>query len=215
MSRHPRLGAKMSRPDPSTRPGRLTPIPSQTMRGCAARTAAIDLRQLADEQFRIAWRRPHRLRHEARIQACEADRRRLRPQIDADDPGALGVEVQESWAPSARHAADRAFGDPAFFDQLIDDGGHRAALQARSTSQIGARHRLQPAEKIEGDLPVDLASRFAGGNFEIGEVDLAHRGLLAGPRQRDGRPTRIIPRNDRVPIQNTTRTANPGVAPTR
>ena len=42
MSGQPRFGAKTSLPLTSTRPGSDTPMPSQTMRGCALRSFATD-----------------------------------------------------------------------------------------------------------------------------------------------------------------------------
>ena len=70
--------------------------------------------------------------------------------------------------------ADGAFGDPPFFDQLVDDGRDGAALKAGPAGQIRPRHRLVVAQEIERDPAVDLPRRLARGDLEIRQIDLAH-----------------------------------------
>jgi hypothetical protein len=81
---------------------------------------------------------PRRLLDEPGVDAAETNCGDLGTQLDGEDPGSLDIEVEESRAPAARRVADRAFRDPAFIDQLVDDGRYGASLQTRSPRQIGA-----------------------------------------------------------------------------
>src|SRR5262249_16276185 len=97
-----------------------------------------------------------------------------RPELDAQHPGPLDVQVQRPGPAPPRHATDGALGHPALIDQLIDDGRHRAALQAGAPRQVRSRHRLMPADETQRDPPVYLARRLARGDLEIRQVNLAH-----------------------------------------
>ena len=173
-SRQPRFGAKTSRPAASTRPGRLTPMPSHTIRGCSARRLAIVRATSRTNAAGSRRRRKRPLGFEPRIDVGQSDSRRLGPKVHADDARALDVEVQEPRPPAPRQPADGAFGDPPFFDQLIDDGRHSAALKARSARQVRPRHRLVMAEEIERNPPVNLARGLARGDLKVRQIDLAH-----------------------------------------
>ena len=173
-SRQPRFGAKTSRPVASTRPGRLTPMPSHTIRGYSVRRLATVRATSRTNADGIGWGRKRPLGFEPRIDVGQSDGRRLGPKVDPDDARALDVEVQESRPPAPRQPADGAFGDPAFFDQLIDDRRHGAALQARAARQIRPRHRLVMAEEIERNPPVNLARGLARGDLKVRQIDLAH-----------------------------------------
>ena len=126
------------------------------------------------ERRRIGRRRKRPLGFEPRIDVGQSDSRRLGPKVYPDDARALDVEVQESRPPAPRQPADGAFGDPAFFNQLIDDRRHGAALQAGAARQIRPRHRLVMAEEIERNPPVNLARGLARGDLEVRQIDLAH-----------------------------------------
>ncbi len=95
-------------------------------------------REPSYERLRRVRCGPRRLLDEPGVDAAETDSRDLGTQLDGEDPGSLDIEVEESRAPAARRVADRAFRDPAFIDQLIDDGRYGASLQPRSPRQIGA-----------------------------------------------------------------------------
>jgi hypothetical protein len=71
---------------------------------------------------------------------------------------------------------DGALGDPAFLDELVDDGRDGAALQARMPGQIRARHWLMAADEVQGDAAIDLPGGLAGRDVEVSEVDFAHAG---------------------------------------
>jgi hypothetical protein len=83
--------------------------------------------------------------------------------------------MEEPRPAASRRPADGTFSDPAFIDQLIDDGRHGAALQARSSRQVGARQRVVAADEVERDAAIDLARGLTRRHPEIGEIDLAHR----------------------------------------
>ena len=173
-SRQPRFGANTSRPAASTRPGRLTPTPSHTIRGCAARRLAIVRATEPDEHRRIAGRGKRPLRLEPRVHVRQPHGRRLGPEVHAHDARALDVEVQKPGPPPARQPADGSLGDPPLVDQLVDDGRDRAALEPRAARQIRPRHRLVMPEEIQRDPPVDLPRGLARGDLEVRQIDLAH-----------------------------------------
>ena len=83
--------------------------------------------------------------------------------------------MQEARPPPTRSPADGAFSDPAFIDELIHDRGNGAALETGQPGQIGARHRIVPADEVQRDPAIDLARGLARGDLEVGKVDLAHR----------------------------------------
>ena len=121
-------------------------MPSHDNRGCAARSARDCARAASTNaagrsaSARSSARRSARRRRPAR-------RSWSRAAVDAEDAGPLDVQVQEPRPAAARRAADRAFGDPALVDQLIDDRRHGAALQtrlaARSARDIGWCRRMK------------------------------------------------------------------------
>ena len=177
MAGQPRFGANIRRPCASTRPGRLTPTPSTRVAGNWARSAVTVSASRAAKASGVGRGVPLLLGLELRVEAGEADRRELGPQLDADGADALGVDVQEARPAAAREEPELAFVDPALDDQLVDDGRDGAALQAGSPGQIGPGQRFVPANQAERDSTVDLPRRFAGRDLEAGEVDLAHAHL--------------------------------------
>ena len=88
---------------------------------------------------------------------------------DEDDHGV--VEREESGGAAAGAAGHGAFSDPFFFDQLLDDGGDGAGLQAGGAGEIGAGYGLLRADDFEDDVAIDVARVFAGCEFDVGEVD--------------------------------------------
>ena len=177
MAGQPRFGANIRCPCASTRPGRLTPTPSTRVAGNWARSAVDRLGEPRREGLRRRRGVPLLLGLELRVEAGQADRRELGPQLDADGADPLGVDVQEARPAAAREEPELAFVDPALDDQLVDDGRDRAALQAGSPGQVGAGQRFVPPNQAERDSTVDLPRRLAGRDLEAGEVDLAHAHL--------------------------------------
>ena len=122
----------------------------------------------------VSRRRKRSLFLEARVDVRQAYGGRLRPEVHPDDAGTLDVEVQESGPSAPRQPADGPLGDPAFLNQLIDNGRDRATLQPRTARKIGPRHRLVVPKEIQGNPPVDLTGRLARRDLEIRQIDLAH-----------------------------------------
>ncbi len=88
---------------------------------------------------------------------------------DQDDHGV--IEREERGGAATWAAGHGAFGDPLFFDQLLDDGGDGAGLQAGGAGEVGARYGLLRTDDFEDDVAVDVARVFAGCEFDVGEVD--------------------------------------------
>ena len=131
-------------------------------------------RHRGHEDGRGSRRRKRALLLEARVDVRQADGGRLRPEVHPDDAGAIDVEVQESGASAARQPADGTLGDPAFLNQLIDNGRDRATLQPRTAGKICPRHRLVVPKEAQGNPPVDLTGCLARRDLEIRQIDLAH-----------------------------------------
>ena len=93
-----------------------------------------------DEGARVVGRSPRRLFQEPRVDAGEPDGRHFGAEIDGQDPGVLDVEMEQARTPTAQRMAD-ALGHPPFFDELVDDRGHGARLQAGRPREVGARQR--------------------------------------------------------------------------
>jgi len=129
--------------------------------------------EMLHEHGRLGGGRPRRLFDEAGVHGAEPDGRPLGSKVDRQDAGAIGIEVQQT-GPTSSGGAAHGLGDPALADQLIDNGGHGAALKAGPAGEVGARHRGKPADEAEGDPAVDLAGRFARRHLEVGQVDFAH-----------------------------------------
>jgi predicted NBD/HSP70 family sugar kinase len=117
-------------------------------------------RELARERRGIVRCGPRDLLAEARVDAGEPHGRLLRAQLDGDDAGALDVEMEKTRPPSAQRVTG-PLRDPPLVDQLVDDAGHGAALQAGSPREVGAGHRRVAADEVERDPPVDDAGGFA------------------------------------------------------
>jgi hypothetical protein len=88
---------------------------------------------------------------------------------DEDDHGV--VEREESGGAAAGAACHGAFGDPLFFDQLLDDSGDGAGLEAGGAGEVGAGYGLLGADDFEDDVAIDVARVFAGCEFDVGEVN--------------------------------------------
>src|SRR5262245_47597002 len=127
------------------------------------------LGHFGDECLRIAGCWPRCLSHEARVHAGEANGRHLGTQFHGENAGALDVQMEKPWPSSACDVTDGTLGDPAFLNELVDDGGDRAALKARVPGQIRARHRLVTPDEIQRDAAVDLPGGLAGRDVEVGE----------------------------------------------
>src|SRR5258705_12204247 len=108
------------------------------------------------------------------IEIGQRQLRQDRTNVDADDSNSFFVQVKESWSAAARYVAVSAFRDPSLFDELFCNYGDCAALQARVPSQIRTRNWFMTANEIEHDAPVNMASRSAGRDTKIGEIDLSH-----------------------------------------
>ena len=150
-------------------------MPSHTMRGCAARRLAIVRATVADERWRgrpasetIAAPRSARRRSPGRRSSSPAGG--STPMM----PVRSTLRCRNLRPPPARQPADGALGDPAFLNQLIDNGRDRAALQPRTAGQIGPRHRLVVPKEVERNPPVDLTGRLARRDLEVRQIDLAH-----------------------------------------
>jgi hypothetical protein len=104
-----------------------------------------------------------------------------RMNVESND-SALVVELQKGGAAATREATCRTFENPLLFDEVFDDQGYRAALQAGDASEIGSRKRLARADEIEDEIPIDLARCFIGRTLPSSEsksLRLRSRHLLA------------------------------------
>ena len=120
-----------------------------------------------------AYRRlPLLLKREPRIEVGETNGRDVGTQLDGDRGDAFGVDAQEPRPAAARQDSQLALIDPPLADQLFDDRGYGAALEARSTRHVSAGQGLVAADQAESDAPVDPAGRFAGRDSEVRKVDL-------------------------------------------
>ena len=63
--------------------------------------------------------------------------------------------------------ADSSFVDPSLLDELLSDGGDRAALKPGTSGEPSARHRLILPYEIQDDPPVDVPRRLAPGDLKI------------------------------------------------
>src|SRR5215831_3939606 len=99
---------------------------------------------------------------------------RYRPDVDADDPYPLLIQVQKRWPASTRDVAARALFYPILLDQLLGNDGYGTALKARMSGQVGTGDGLVAADEIEDDPPVNVAGGFTCRYLEIGKVDLSH-----------------------------------------
>src|SRR5262245_23801144 len=99
---------------------------------------------------------------------------RYRPDVDADDPYPLLVQVQKPRPASTRDVAAGALLYPIFLDQLLGNYRYGTALKARASGQVGPGDRLVAADQVKDDSPVDVAGGFTCGYLEIEQVDLSH-----------------------------------------
>src|ERR1700734_1594852 len=65
----------------------------------------------------------------------------------------VGQLIDESWVLTGEH--------PALINQLANDCRYCAGLQSRTAGQVRAAHRLVSMDRVENDVPIDLARRFA------------------------------------------------------
>jgi hypothetical protein len=103
-------------------------------------------------------------------------------EIDERDDGLMGsdvcnqndhgvVERKKSRGAATGTARHGAFGDPLFFDQLLNDGGDCAGLQPGRAGKIGTSYRLLRSDNLEDDVAVDVTRVFTGRKFDISQVD--------------------------------------------
>ena len=173
-SRQPRFGANTSRPASSTRPGRLTPTPSQTMRGCAVRRLAIvraTVRtnpggSLGVGNERCASNRASTLARPTVV----VSGRRFTPTMPVRSTlrwRNLGRRPRGSrpMAPSVTHPSEISWSTMA--ETVLR---WRPDRRERSARDIGWLCR----RKFSVILPVDLPRGLARGDLEVRQIDLAH-----------------------------------------
>ncbi len=94
--------------------------------------------------------------------------------VDADDAGALVIEVEEARLAATGRLRNGALLEPVFGDQLIGDGGNGAPLEAGAAGQIGARNGLMLAHQVEHDAAVDVAGGLASSDAKVAQVYFSH-----------------------------------------
>ncbi len=183
-----RLGANTSRCDTgSTRPGRLTPMPSVEWRGRAARILRMhsimsrveargsevsgtsereSRRPLRSTTATVAWR--------GWMSAAMATRSSLSPMRVGRRP--RGAE------------ATGPFAHPVFTNQLLDNLRNGAALQAGAARQVGTGDGLAGADQLENDVAVDAPRGFAGSQLQIAQIDMANAAHAFSMGARRGNP---------------------------
>ena len=109
-------------------------------------------------------------RKEASVEVDDREDRLTRPQV-GDERHEFRVEREHRRAATAWALGSGAFGDPAFLEQLLDDCGDRARLQAGEPGQLGAADRLIRADQLEHDVAVDVTRHLARGEFYVSQVD--------------------------------------------
>ena len=122
----------------------------------------------------------HFLRSEFAVGVGQGDGGLRGTDVDADDD-AVVVEAQEGGPAAARQASGGSFEDPVAFDQVFDDEGDGAALQAGNAGEVGAGDGLLRADEVEHDAAVDVADAFSGGEMDAGFVGDGH-GRIKWPR---------------------------------
>lgn len=106
-------------------------------------------------------------------------------EIDDGEDGSIGPEVQgegddgvvdgeHDGGAAARALDDCALADPAFFNQLLDDGSYGAGLEAGELGEIDAGDGLTETDELKDDIAVDLPGDLAGGELDGGEIDPAN-----------------------------------------
>src|SRR6202011_1741382 len=107
---------------------------------------------------------------EAAVEVDEGDDGLVRTDVgDENDHGV--VERKKSGGAATWAARHGAFGDPFFFDQLLDNGGDGAGLQAGGAGEVGAGYGLLRTDDLKDDVAVDVACVLAGREFDVCEVD--------------------------------------------
>ena len=59
-------------------------------------------------------------------------------------------------------------------DELLDDQGDGAALQAGDAGEVGARDRVAFADQVEDDAAVDIAHHFTRSALDARFVEYGH-----------------------------------------
>ena len=107
---------------------------------------------------------------EASVEVDEGDDGLIGANVgDEDDHGV--VEGEEGGGAAAGWARHGAFGDPLFADQLLDDGGDGAGLEAGGAGEVGAGDGLLRTDDLEDDVAIDVTRVLARRQFDVGEVD--------------------------------------------
>ena len=119
----------------------------------------------------------HFLRRELAVGVGQGDGGLHWADVDADDD-ALVIEAQKGRAAAAREASGGAFEHPVLFDQLFDDEGNGAALQAGDAGEVGAGDGVPGADEVEDDAAVDVANDFGGGDLDSVFVGGGHEELI-------------------------------------
>jgi hypothetical protein len=99
---------------------------------------------------------------------------RYRPDVDADDPYPLLVQMQKPRPASTRDVAAGALFYPILLDQLLGNDRYGTALKTRMSGQVGTGDGFVAPDQVKDDPPVNVAGGFTCRHLEIEKVDLSH-----------------------------------------
>jgi hypothetical protein len=99
---------------------------------------------------------------------------RYRPDVDADDPDPLLVQMQKPRPASTRDVAAGALFYPILLDQLLGNDRYGTTLKTRMSGQVGTGDGFVAADEVKDDPPVNVAGGFTCRYLEIGKIDLSH-----------------------------------------
>lgn len=115
-------------------------------------------------------------------------------EIDGSEGGATGTDVRDQqgkaivqrdvgWPASAGGLDGLTFADPAFVDELLDDGRDGGVLETGVTNEVDPRDGLMRAYELEDDVAVDLAGEFGRCDFNVSKIaDHARCGVFVQGR---------------------------------
>jgi hypothetical protein len=101
------------------------------------------------------------------VQAGQRHVRQAGTHVDADDAGAICVEMEEPRFSAPLRLPDRPLPEPPLGQELLGDDRNGASLQSGVTGQIRAGNGLMLADQIEHDATVDVTRRLARCNLEV------------------------------------------------